>query len=84
MSYSLTTYGGTSVQVVTPSTGLSPAGSALNENFEFLVDHAFLPGASVSDGDGDSLTVCDGTDAIAAVGPTSLAVCRFNQKLAKE
>jgi hypothetical protein len=66
MSYTLTTYGGTSVQVVTPSTGLSDAGAALNDNFEFLVDHSFLPGASVSDGSGNSVTVCNDTWAILA------------------
>jgi hypothetical protein len=72
MSYGLTTYGGKSNRVVTPSAGLSAAGRALNDNFEFLVDNSLLAGASVSDGDGDGLTVCSGANAITAAGPTSL------------
>ncbi len=70
MSHTLTTYNG--VQVVTPDTDLSAGGQALNDNFEYLADHAFVPGATVTDTNGDSLTVCNGTNAISAAGATSL------------
>jgi hypothetical protein len=70
MAHTLSNHNG--VQIVTPDNDLTADRQALNDNFEYLADHAFIAGASVSDTHGDSLTVCNGTDAITTVGPASL------------
>ncbi len=66
MAHTLTNYNG--VQIVTPDNDLSADRQALNGNFEFLADHAFVAGATATDTSGNSVTVCNGTSAITATG----------------
>ena len=73
MSYSLTTIAG-GIQVVTPNTGLSPAGAALNNNFTALATN-YVPytGASGNVGLGThtlssaGLNLSDSTGGAAAI-----------------